>query len=83
MEAKGMTLSEQLQGAISESGLSLYAVSQGAGIDYASLHHFVTEDTDIRISTASALAEFFQMHLTKPKKIKAPPDGRRRQMKGG
>lgn len=75
-----MTLGDQLRTAIEGSGLSLNAVSRETGIDYASLYHFYTRGANIRIGTADAIAEYFGMHLTRPRKVEAPPDRRR---KGG
>ena len=76
-----MSLNQQLQEAIEGSGVSLYAVSQGAKVDYATIYRYMTEDTDIRLSTVEALTEYFQMHLTRPRKVEAPPDRRRKGVK--
>ncbi len=76
-----MTLSEQLDKAIRDSRLSLYAVAKGAGVDYATLYRFMTADRDMRLSTASAVCEFLGLRLTRPGRVEAPPDRRRRGVK--
>lgn len=64
----GMKLDQQLRRAVECSGLTRYAVAKGAGVDYDALARFLDQGRDIRLSTVQALAEFFGMKLTPPKK---------------
>ncbi len=65
-----MTLADQLKRVIDESGLSLYAVSEGSGVDYSAVYRFYHGQRDIQLSTADLLTDFFQMKLTRPKRPK-------------
>jgi plasmid maintenance system antidote protein VapI len=62
-----MSLSQQLREAIEESGLTLYRVAKDSGLPYAVLHHFANKTRGLTLESADKLAEFFGMHLTRPK----------------
>ena len=65
-----MTLQEQLRKAIESSGLSLYAIAKGSGIAYPVLFRFAKGERDLTLETASRLADYFSMRLTRPKRPK-------------
>ena len=65
-----MTLQDQLRQAVEESDLSLYAIAKGAEIAYPVLYRFAAGQRDLTLRTASRLAEFFGMRLTRPRKPK-------------
>jgi plasmid maintenance system antidote protein VapI len=64
-------LGKQLQAAVGGCGQNLYAVAKASGIDYAVLHRFMNDDRDIKLGTASRLADYFGMSLTPPTKPRA------------
>lgn len=63
------TLSEWLRVAIANSGLSVYAIAKGAGVEQAVIHRFMSSDRDIRrdirMATADKLATFLGLELRK------------------
>jgi plasmid maintenance system antidote protein VapI len=65
-----MALENQLRQAVRDSGLTLYAVAKGAGIAYPVLYRFARGERDLTLETASRLADFFSMRLTRPKRPK-------------
>jgi len=65
-----MSLQGQLRAAIKDSGLTLYAVAKGAGIAYPVIHRFNSGERDLTLETATRLADFFGMRLTRPKRPK-------------
>jgi len=65
-------LAKQLLDAIKNSGESIHAIANAADIQQASLQRFVSGERDIRLDTASRLADYFGMHLTRPR---AKPKG--------
>jgi plasmid maintenance system antidote protein VapI len=65
-----MTLQNQFKKAVEDSGLSLYAIAKGAGIAYPVLYRFVNGERDLTLETATKLADFFGMKLTRPKRHK-------------
>ena len=65
-----MALQDQLRQAIQDSGLSLYAVAKGSHVAYQVLHRFAKGERDLTLETASRLADFFGMRLTRPKRPK-------------
>lgn len=65
-----MALQDQLRQAVLDSGLSLYAVAKGAEIAYPVLYRFVMGERDLTLQTASRLADYFGMRLTRPKRRK-------------
>ena len=66
-----MTLQKQLRQAIESSGLSLYAIAKGSGIAYPVLFRFAKGERDLTLATASRLADYFSMRLTRPKRPKS------------
>ena len=65
-----MTISDQLKHAIERSALTSYAISKGAGVPIPTITRFLRGERDIRLATAAKLAEFFEMHLTRPRRRK-------------
>ena len=63
-----MALQDQFRQAIADSGLSLYRVAKGSGIAYQVLHRFRRGERDLTLETASRLADFFGMRLTRPRR---------------
>lgn len=62
-----MTLSEDLREAIVASGKSHYRLAQEAGITPGVISRFVSGERDLRLETASKLAELLGIRLTKPR----------------
>ena len=62
-----MTLSEDLREAIVTSGKSHYRLAQEAGITPGVISRFVSGERDLRLETASKLAELLGIRLTKPR----------------
>jgi transcriptional regulator with XRE-family HTH domain len=62
---KKETLSDQLKQAISDSGLSQYAIAKGSGVSSIVLSRWLSPGSkkDIYLSTASQLADFFGLEL--------------------
>lgn len=62
------TLQDQLRKAISESGLTAYALAKEAGVPFQVIYRFCdgTRD-DLRLSTASKIAEVLGMRFTTPR----------------
>lgn len=65
-----MNLSDQLRKAMEKSGFSLHALSVGTGIDYAAIHRFYHGERDMRLGTASRLADFLGLKLVQVRKPK-------------
>jgi len=65
-----MNLPDQLRQAIEDSGLTLYRIAKGSGIAYPVLHRFASGERDLTLTTASRLADYFGMRLTRPKRPK-------------
>lgn len=63
-------LSDQLRAAVAKSGLSIYAVAKGAGIPEPSLNRFMNGVRSLSLESAGKLAEFFQMRLTRPRRVR-------------
>jgi predicted transcriptional regulator len=63
-----LTLSKQLQAAIADSGLTVYAIAKGAEIQQTTLMRFVSGERDMRMSNADAVAAFLGLELVKRKK---------------
>ncbi len=66
-----MALQDQLREAIADSGLTLYRIAKDAGIAYPVLHRFASGERDLTLETASRLADYFGMRLTRPKRPKS------------
>lgn len=62
-----MTLKDQLQRAVRDSGLSLNALARAAGVPYMALHGLVNHDRAITIDTAGKLCVVLGLHLAKRK----------------
>jgi hypothetical protein len=69
-----MSVSGQLLEVVRRYG-SVYRVAKDSGIPQSVLQRFVAGDRGLSMQNIDKLAEFFDMHLTRPKRI-AP---RRRQ----
>ncbi len=65
-----MALQDQLRQAVKNSGLTLYRIAKGSGIAYQVLHRFARGERDLTLETASRLADYFGMRLTRPKRPK-------------
>jgi transcriptional regulator with XRE-family HTH domain len=87
-----MSISQQLQQAIRQSGLSLNQIAKAIGISQPILSHFLSSDPDqqrdIRLATAAKLATFFKLGLAPlPKKAKpsttAPSRPKKKKRSGG
>jgi len=65
-----MALQDQLRQAIQDSGLSLYRIAKGSGIAYQVLHRFASGERDLTLETATKLADYFGMKLTRPRRPK-------------
>jgi DNA-binding phage protein len=66
-----MDLASQLRKAMKDSGMALYAIAKGAGLDYPVVYRFYHEKRDIRVSSVSRLADFLGLELTTAKAKKA------------
>ena len=64
-----MLLSAQLRAAINNSDLTLYRIAKDSGVSWAVLYRFLNGQ-DIKLASADKLAAYFDMRLTRPKKIK-------------
>jgi plasmid maintenance system antidote protein VapI len=65
-----MALQDELRRAVQDSGLTLYRIAKGSGIAYQVLHRFANGERDLTLETASKLADYFGMRLTRPKRPK-------------
>lgn len=65
-----MALQDQLRQAVEDSGLTLYRIAKDSGIAYQVLHRFARGERDLTLKTASRLANFFSMRLSRPKRPK-------------
>lgn len=65
-----MALQDQFREAIASSGLTLYRIAKDAGIVYPVLHRFASGERDLTLETASRLADYFGMRLTRPRRPK-------------
>jgi len=65
-----MALQDQLRRAVEDSGLTLYRIAKGSGIAYQVLHRFARGERDLTLETASKLADYFGMRLTRPRRPK-------------
>jgi len=59
-----------LRQAIADSGLTLYRIGKGTGIAYPVLYRFASGERDLTLETASRLADYFGMRLTRPRRPK-------------
>ena len=66
-----MTLQDQFRQAIEDSGLSLYRIAKDSGIAYQVLHRFARGERDLTLATATRLADYFGMRLTRPRRPKS------------
>lgn len=58
-----MDLGDQLRVAFVESGMSRFELSKRAVISYAIVHRFAAGDRDIRLETASKIADVLGVEL--------------------
>ena len=65
-----MALQDQLRQAIQNSGLSLYRIAKESGVAYQVLHRFARGERDLTLETATRLADYFGMRLTRPRRPK-------------
>ena len=63
-----MTLNDQLRKAIRQSGQSLYAIAKGTGVHYGVIYRFAVGQRDIYLQTASKVADYLELELTKARK---------------
>jgi hypothetical protein len=61
------TMTEALRKAVRDSGLSMYAVAKGSGLELQSLLRFMREEQSLRLDKADQLAEFFGLEVVKRK----------------
>ena len=64
-----MTIEETLKRCIEDSGETIYRIAKDSGIDYATVHRFVNEHRDARLSVIQKLADYFELEL-RPRKGK-------------
>jgi plasmid maintenance system antidote protein VapI len=72
---KIMPLQDQLREAVKQSGLSLYRIAKDSGVVYQVLHRFASGERDLTLETATKLADYFGMRLTRPKRPKRKKGG--------
>ena len=65
-----MALQDQLRQAIKDSGLTLYRIAKDSGVVYQVLHRFARGERDLTRETATKLADYFGMRLTRPRRPK-------------
>ncbi len=65
-----MALQDQLRQAVANSGLTLYRIAKDSDIAYQVLHRFARGERDLTLETASRLADYFGMRLTRPRRPK-------------
>ena len=65
-----MALQDQLRQAVENSGLTLYRIAKDSGVVYQVLHRFARGERDLTLETATKLADYFGMRLTRPKRPK-------------
>jgi len=65
-----MALQDQLRQAIENSGLTLYRIAKDSGVAYQVLHRFARGERDLTLETATKLADYFGMRLTRPRRPK-------------
>ena len=71
---KGETVAEKLRRAAREYG-TVYRLARDTGITYSALYGFVTKGLDLRLETASELAQFLGMELSDPVRSRPADDG--------
>jgi len=57
------TMAETLRKAVEDSGMTVAAISRGAGIAQPVLHRFVSGERDLTLRTADKLAVYFGLEL--------------------
>ena len=65
-----MKLNVQLRQAVEDSEISLYRIAKDSGVAYQVLHRFARGERDLTLETASKLADYFGMRLTRPQRPK-------------
>ncbi|MCK6465098.1 MAG: helix-turn-helix transcriptional regulator [Phycisphaerae bacterium] len=65
-----MNIADSLKAAAKRSGLSMNAISKRTGLNYQTVHGFLTGERDIAVSTAQRLADLLDLEL-RPKASKA------------
>lgn len=58
-----MNIANTLKSAAKRSGLSMLAISKATGLNYQTVHGFLTGERDIAVSTAQALADLLDLEL--------------------
>ncbi|MEQ8788888.1 MAG: helix-turn-helix transcriptional regulator [Pirellulaceae bacterium] len=56
-------IADALRKGIKATGETLYRVAEDSGVDYAVLHRFVNDGTNIAVSNAEKLAEYLGLEL--------------------
>jgi transcriptional regulator with XRE-family HTH domain len=57
-----------------DSGWSVRAIAREAGVSQSTIHAWINDGADIRLSTASAIAAWLEMELTRPRIPDPDPD---------
>jgi plasmid maintenance system antidote protein VapI len=65
-----MALQDQLREAIEESGVIRYRIAKDSGIAYQVHNRFARGERDVTLETATKLADYFGMRLTRPRRPK-------------
>jgi len=60
----------RLRQAVETSGMTLYRIAKDSGIAYQVLHRFARGERDLTLETASRLADYFGVRLTRPRRPK-------------
>jgi hypothetical protein len=57
------TLSDSLRAAIEDSGQTLYRVSKGSGVPYATLHRFMAGKRSVSMEALEKLCAYLELRL--------------------
>jgi hypothetical protein len=58
------TISDQLRAAMLASGKKAYTLAKLSGVDTGMVRRFISGERDLRLETASKIAEVLNLHLT-------------------
>jgi len=58
-----MNMASLIRTAFSESGLSRFELSKRTGVAYSVIHRFMAEERDLKLTTASKLADVLGLEL--------------------
>jgi transcriptional regulator with XRE-family HTH domain len=65
-KGKGLKLCEQLREAIEDSGFTVYHIAKAAGVKHAVVARFLSGERDVRLETASKIADALGLELRPP-----------------